>query len=175
MRFAAFIIVLDIVVLGLSVSVNIFQEFFCKSHPARFLTCLGPLMGANLMCLPTVGADLFPLLLSVATLIILLLQCVAPVRCSPCNINTLTRFCIPLPSYHRIVFDLTSENAMTARPVFEIPLLGSFTIVWLGEDMQLVVPDPRIRVLIASDPHIHSLQFFLDVEICGSSELLDLL
>jgi len=75
----AFIIVLDIVVLGLSVSVNIFQEFFF-------------------------GADLFPLLLSVATLIILLLQ---------------------------IVFDLTSENAMTARPVFEIPLLGSFTIVWL--------------------------------------------
>jgi len=76
----AFIIALDIVVLALSVSVNIFQEFFFV-------------------------ADLFPLLLSIVTLAIFLLQ---------------------------VVLDLTSKNAFTARPAFEIPLLGTLTIVWLA-------------------------------------------
>lgn len=33
----AFIIILDVAVLALSVLVNIFQEFFCQSQPARFL------------------------------------------------------------------------------------------------------------------------------------------
>jgi len=78
----AFIVVLDIVVLALSVSVNVFQEFFFE-------------------------ADLFPLTLSIVTLVILLLQ---------------------------IVLDLTSENAFTARPVFEIPLLGTLTIAWLASN-----------------------------------------
>jgi len=75
----AFIIALDTTVLVLSVLVNIFQEFFFM-------------------------ADLFPLVLSIVTLVILSLQ---------------------------ITLDLTSKNAFTARPAFEIPLLGILTIVWL--------------------------------------------
>ncbi|KAF9647642.1 hypothetical protein BDM02DRAFT_3075143, partial [Thelephora ganbajun] len=50
-------------------------------------------------------ADLFPLFLSIVTLAILLLQ---------------------------IVLDLTSKNAFTARPAFEIPLLGTLSILWLA-------------------------------------------
>jgi len=78
----AFIITLDVAVLALSVLVNIFQEFFFM-------------------------ADLFPLLLSIVTLGVILLQ---------------------------IILDLTSKNAPTARPVFEIPLLGILTIVWLASN-----------------------------------------
>lgn len=78
----AFIIVLDIVVLALSASVNIFQEFFFK-------------------------ADLFPLVLSILTLVVLLLQ---------------------------IALDLKSENAFTARPAFEIPLFGTLTVFWLASN-----------------------------------------
>jgi len=74
-----FVIVLDIVVLALSVSVNVFQEFFFV-------------------------ADLLPLFLSIATLAILLTQ---------------------------IAFELTSQNPLTSRPVFEIPLMGALTIFWL--------------------------------------------
>lgn len=75
----AFIIVLSIVVLALSVSVNTFQEFFFV-------------------------ADLFPMLLSIVTLVIMPLQ---------------------------IMFEVKFENAFTARPAFEVPLLGALTIVWL--------------------------------------------
>lgn len=76
----ASIIILDIAVLALSVAVNVFQEFFFV-------------------------AGLLPLILSVATLVILLLQ---------------------------IAFEVRSENAYTARPLFEVPLLGILCVVWLS-------------------------------------------
>jgi len=78
----ALIVILDIVVLALAVSVNIFQEFFFV-------------------------ADLFPLTLSIATLAIFLVQ---------------------------VVLDSKSRNAYTARPAFEIPLLGVLTIIWLASN-----------------------------------------
>lgn len=71
------------------------------------------------------------------------------VRCigfrSTLTINVLTRYLrVPLP-YHRIVLDLTSENAFTARPVFEIPLLGTLTVVWLGETCRHLSPVHGLR------------------------------
>jgi len=79
-------------------------------------------------------ADLFPLVLSIVTLTILLLQCVViRSRLAPIT-SALTRHPYILPYYyHSIIVDLTSKNAFIARPVVEIPLLGTLTIVWLGK------------------------------------------
>jgi hypothetical protein len=121
--FLALIIALDIAVLALSVSVNVFQEFFCESPPARVRSLTSVLINA------TVEADLFPFFLSIITLVILLLQCVTSVL----DLSTGCSYILPTPSFHRIVFDFVSENAFTARPAFEIPLLGTLTIAWLGE------------------------------------------
>ena len=90
----------------------------------------------------TVGADLFPLLLSIITLVILLLQCVAPTL-----VSSTPPECSPVPCY-RVGFDLKSENAFTARPAFEIPLLGTLTVLWLGETRRLVVPEPQSKYAI---------------------------
>jgi len=81
-KFIAFgaIAVLDIAVLALSISVNIFQGFFFV-------------------------ADIFSLLLSIFTLVLLLAS---------------------------VVLELTSQNAFTARPAFEVPLLAVLAIFWLG-------------------------------------------
>lgn len=78
----AFIIVIDIIVLGLSASLNVYQEFFFT-------------------------ADIFPLVLSVVTLVVLLLH---------------------------IGFDLAFQNAFTARPAFEVPSLATLTALWLVSD-----------------------------------------
>jgi len=59
--------------------------------------------------------------------------------------DALTRYLHAPLSYHRIVLDLTSENAFTARPVFEIPLLGTLTVVWLGETCRHLSPVDGLR------------------------------
>jgi len=102
-------------------------------------------------------ADLFPLLLSIVTLGILLLQCVIFISGLIPAAGLLTRYLYTLPSCHRIVLDLTSRNAFTARPAFEIPLLGTLTIVWLGEHAIICFPirGPR-SYRVHATPNTHN-------------------
>jgi hypothetical protein len=95
---AVILFVINIIVLALAARVNQFQEFFCMS-PTHTPSCI-------LTHHRTVVADLFPLALSIITLVYLSLS---------------------------LLLDLGLENPFTAKAHFEIGAFGLLSVFWLGE------------------------------------------
>lgn len=168
---------LDIVVLALSVSVNIFQEFFCQSQLAPSLTrSTDRILMINFSC--GMGGPL-PAQYSRGRFIPPL-----SINCDPGNSAPAVRCtCLRLFStanrtslnpFYRIVLELTSQNSFTARPAFEIPLLGILTLLWLGALYHSPLPIHGSNSYRIRDTPTRSVQLFLDIEMGRSPKLFGL-
>ena len=158
-------------------SVNIFQEFFCQLQPVPFLTYstyriliikfssdLGgpiPAQYSRGRFIPPLSINRDPGDSALAV------RCTCLRRFSSADRISVNRF-------YRIVLELTSQNPFTARPAFEIPLLGALTLLWLGEIHHSALPIRGSSSYCVHDTPTRSVQLFLDVEMERSPKLFGL-
>lgn len=113
--------VVNLVVLALSVKVNDFQEYFCK-YPLE-----NPIPVAVLRLIANaVMADLFPLGLSITTLVILVALYVQSLFASHLIHH-------PDVNFSRFIVDFAIVENYSGRPQFTIPLFAILSVFWLGE------------------------------------------